>query len=83
MDRALVVAQGKALTFLAAILQRCGVIDAREFGDLLGTFAVSVDENDPDVGDILAAWAGIVLGSVEQVEPDGLSAPTAQAARRH
>ena len=65
MDRTLILAQGKALALLAAMLQRGGIIDASEFGNLLGIYAVTVAETEPDQGDILAVWAGIVRDSAD------------------
>lgn len=65
MDRAVLLAQGKALALVAALLQRGGVVPVEEFGNLLGIFAVTVAEDDPEQGDILAVWAGIVKDSVE------------------
>jgi hypothetical protein len=63
MNRAALLAQGKALALIAALLQRAGVVPVEEFGALLGVFAVTVSEDDPDQGDILAAWASIVKDS--------------------
>jgi hypothetical protein len=63
MNDAALLAQGKALALIAAMLQRSGVISTDEFGDILGLFAVTVGEDAPDEGAILALWAGIVKES--------------------
>ncbi len=65
MSDAALLAQGKALALVAAMLQRGGVISVEEFGNILGLFAVTVGETEPDEGDILALWAGIVRESAE------------------
>lgn len=56
MSDAALLAQGKALALVAAMLQRGGVISVEEFGNILGLFAVTVGETEPDEGDILALW---------------------------
>jgi hypothetical protein len=48
MDRALIAAQGKALTLLIAVLQRNGIVSFEEFGDLLGAFSVVVAEDNEE-----------------------------------
>ena len=65
VDRDLLLAIGKALAIVGALLQRAGVAEAEEFGHLLGTFAVITAETDPAEGDILAIWASIVKDSAE------------------
>ena len=65
MNRAELLAQGKAFALIAAVLQRTGVVSVEEFGQLLGVFAVTVSEDDPDQGEILAVWASIVKDSAE------------------
>jgi len=47
----------------AQTLERTGIVDAAEFGRLLGVFATVVAEAEPDAGDILALWAGAVRDS--------------------
>jgi hypothetical protein len=66
MDRAALLAQGKVLALIAALLQRAGVVSAEEFGNLLGIFAVTASEDDAEQGDILAVWAAIVKDSAAQ-----------------
>jgi hypothetical protein len=63
MDRTLILAQGKALALVAALLQRGGIVEAAEFGDMLGVFSVTVAETDPEEGDVLAIWAAIIRDS--------------------
>jgi hypothetical protein len=63
MDTALIGAQGAALALVAAMLQRAGVVPAEEFGQMLGILAVTTSEVEPEEGDILAVWAGIVKES--------------------
>jgi hypothetical protein len=55
-----------ALALVAAMLQRGGVISVDEFANILGIFAVTVGESEPDEGEILALWAGIVKESAEE-----------------
>lgn len=64
MDRALIAAQGKALTMLATMLQARGVMEVEEFAETLGIFAVVVAEASPLEGDILAVWAGTLKESL-------------------
>lgn len=68
MSAAALLAQGKALALVAAMLQRGGVISVEEFGNILGLFAVTVGETESDEGDILALWAGIVKESAGSPE---------------
>jgi hypothetical protein len=63
INPALILAQGKALALVAALLQRGGFVDAAEFGEMLGVFSVTVAESDPEEGDILAVWAAVVRDS--------------------
>jgi len=63
-DRALICAQGKALTLLLTALQARGHIQVAEFADMLGVFSVVVAEDDDIEGDILAVWAGIMKQSL-------------------
>ncbi|ODT43325.1 MAG: hypothetical protein ABS59_23875 [Methylobacterium sp. SCN 67-24] len=65
MDRALIAAQGKALTMLATMLQVRGVLEVEEFAGTLGVFSVVVAEDNLLEGDILAVWAGILKESVQ------------------
>jgi len=44
-ERALLDAQGKALMMLAAVLEGRGLMESVEFGNILGAFAVVVDED--------------------------------------
>ena len=53
-------AQGKLLAFLAAVLQRAGVIQTGDFASLLEAFAETVAESDPGEGQLLAAWTAAV-----------------------
>ncbi|MBU2031508.1 MAG: hypothetical protein KKG69_01535 [Alphaproteobacteria bacterium] len=64
MDRALIAAQGKALTMLATMLQARGLMEVEEFADTLGVFAVVVAEDNVLEGDILAVWSGILKESL-------------------
>lgn len=63
-ERALVGAQGKALTMLVTALQARGHIQTSEFADMLGVFSVVVSEDDDLEGTILAAWAGMMKESL-------------------
>lgn len=65
MSPAALLAQGKAFALIAALMQRAGIVSVEEFGALLGVFAVAVSEDDPEQGDILAVWAGVVKESAE------------------
>lgn len=62
-DRAVITAQGKALTLLATMLHARGVMDVEEFADTLAVFSVVVAEDDAAEGDILAVWAGLMKDS--------------------
>jgi hypothetical protein len=53
-------AQGKFAVFMAAMLQRAGGAPSAEFAELLGVFAQTVAETDPEEGKLLAAWADAV-----------------------
>ncbi len=64
VERALVGANGKALTMLVTALQARGHLKVREFADLLGVFSVVVGEDDDLEGMILAVWAGLLKDSV-------------------
>lgn len=64
VERALIGANGKALTMLATALQARGHLDVREFSELLGIFSVVVGEDDDLEGMILAVWAGLLKESV-------------------
>jgi len=64
VERALIGANGKALTALITALQARGHLDVREFSDLLGIFSVVVGEDDDLEGMILAVWAGLLKDSV-------------------
>ncbi|MEK4035390.1 hypothetical protein WOA01_21445 [Methylocystis sp. IM2] len=54
VERALIGANGKALTMLVTALQARGHLDVREFADLLGIFSAVVGEDDDLEGMILA-----------------------------
>jgi hypothetical protein len=56
----LVGAQGKLMAFLAAILQRKGVMGSGEFAALLDAYAETIAETDPGEGRLLARWAATV-----------------------
>ena len=60
MDRQLILATGKAMALIGAMLERGGIVTAEEFGGLLAVFAVTVAEDEPEQGDILAVWASII-----------------------
>lgn len=64
MERALIGAQGKALTILVTTLQARGHLNAEEFARTLGIFSVVVAEEDALEGDILAVWAGTMKESL-------------------
>jgi hypothetical protein len=64
VERAMVSANGKALTLLATTLQARGHLDVREFAELLGIFSVVVGEDDDLEGMILAVWTGLLKESV-------------------
>lgn len=63
-ERAMITAQGKALTMLVTALQARGHLQTREFADMMGVFSVVVAEDDDLEGTILAAWAGIMKDSL-------------------
>lgn len=63
-DRALIGAQGKALTLLLTALQARGYLQVSEFADMLGVFSVVVGKDDDLEGDILAVWAAIMKESL-------------------
>ena len=65
VERALVGANGKALTMLVTALQARGHLDVREFADLLGIFSVVVGEDDDLEGMILAVWVGLLKDSAK------------------
>lgn len=64
VERALIGANGKALTMLATALQARDHLDVREFSELLGIFSVVVGEDDDLEGMILAVWADLLKDSV-------------------
>ncbi|MGY4197334.1 hypothetical protein [Bradyrhizobium sp. USDA 4520] len=64
VERAIVGANGKALTMLVAALHARGHLDIKEFADLLGMFSVVVGEDDDLEGMIIAIWSGIMNDSV-------------------
>ncbi len=63
-ERALIGAQGKALTMLVTTLQARGHLNVEEFAGMLGIFSVVVAEDDALEGDILAMWAGTMKESL-------------------
>ncbi|MBE9605701.1 hypothetical protein IAI18_12585 [Acetobacteraceae bacterium H6797] len=63
-ERALIGAQGKALTMLLTALQARGHLNVEEFADTLGIFSVVVAEDNKLEGDILAVWAGTMKESL-------------------
>lgn len=72
VERALIGANGKALTMLATALQARGHLEVEEFANLLGIFSVIAGEDDDLEGMILAVWAGLMKDSVDgrgSVEP--------------
>jgi hypothetical protein len=54
-----------ALALVAAYLSRAGTVEANESGRTLGILAVTAAEANPTEGDILGAWAGIILDSAD------------------
>ncbi len=68
--KALVRAQARAFAMLCAYLERDGLIPRGELGRSLGLLAVITAETDPDAGDIMAAWAGIIR---DTGEPDAVT----------
>ena len=58
MDRALILAHGKALALIATVLDRAGVVPATELGALMGLF--SDIENDLEQQAILSTWADLI-----------------------
>lgn len=64
VERALIGANGKALTMLVTALQARSLLDVKEFADVLGVFSVVVGEDDDLEGIILAVWAGIMKDSL-------------------
>jgi hypothetical protein len=69
VERALVGANGKALTMLVTALQARGHLEAEEFSNLLGIFSVVVGEDDDLEGAILAIWAGTLKDSLTEPAP--------------
>jgi len=63
-ERALIGAQGKALTMLVTALQARGHLNVEEFSSMLGIFSAVVAEDDALQGDILAVWAGTMKESL-------------------
>jgi hypothetical protein len=63
-ERALIGAQGKALTMLVTALQARGHLDVAEFAETLGIFSVVVAEANALESDILAVWAGTMKESL-------------------
>lgn len=66
VERALIGANGKALTLLASALQARGHLEVEEFSNLLGIFSVLAAEDDDLEGAILAIWAGILKDSLSE-----------------
>ncbi len=64
-DRSLIGAHGAALALVAAYLSRAGTVEADESGRAFGILAVTAAEAIPAEGDILGAWAGIILDSAD------------------
>ena len=64
-DRALIGAHDAALALVAACLSRAGIVEADESGRTPGILAVTAAEANPTEGDILGAWAGIILDSAD------------------
>lgn len=64
-------AQGKLVVLLASMLQGAGVKSFSEFAALLGIYAVTVAEEEPAEGEILAYWAGMVR---EMAPPEAFDA---------
>lgn len=53
-------AQGKFAVFMASLFQRAGVAKRAEFAELLGVFAETVAETDPEEAAILKSWADAI-----------------------
>ena len=64
-DRALIGAHGGGTRPVAAYLSRAGTVEANESGRTLGILAVTAAEANPTEGDILGAWAGIIVDSAD------------------
>ncbi len=62
-DGDLARAQGKLVLFLASLLQRSGLVQMAEFGELLEAFAETVGETEPQEGRLLSDWATAVRNS--------------------
>lgn len=69
VERALVGANGKALTLLVTALQARGHLEVGQISNLLGIFSVVVGEDDDMEGTILAIWAGILKDSLKESAP--------------
>ena len=66
MNRDWVLAHGKALALVAALLERGGVVEAAEFGGAIAVLAATTAETEPEQGELLALWAAIVSESVSR-----------------
>jgi hypothetical protein len=66
VERALVGANGKALTMLVTALQARGHLEVEEFSNLLGIFSVVVGDDDDLEGAILAIWAATLRESLRE-----------------
>jgi len=64
VERAMIGANGKALTMLVTALQARGHLKVEEFADTLAVFSVVVGEDDDLEGMLLAAWAGMMKESL-------------------
>lgn len=64
-QRALIGAQGKALTVLATALQSGGHLETRRLSEMLGLFGAVVSEEDRLQGAILTMWADMMEEGVE------------------
>jgi hypothetical protein len=62
-DRSLIGAHGAAFALVAAYRSRAGTVEADESGRTLGILAVTAAI--PTEGDILGAWARIILDSAD------------------
>jgi hypothetical protein len=66
LDMALVRAMGGALSMIATLLGRQGIVETGEVANLLGIYAVATGETDDAEGKILGCWAAMIRDVAEQ-----------------
>lgn len=66
-QKALVLAQGKALAILATMLERDRPFRAEEYGQYLGTFAAVTGDLDHKEALILANWSDVVTSLARMI----------------